>query len=220
MIRRVAKVLLVLAAVGCAYVLMLWIWFGSVTPKVPYEFQTTADAVVILMGEVNAEFTDLGRQTIRRVNHGYDLYQSGRVAKILCVGGSRPSRSFSGAALMQQRLINKGVPAADIVLEPKSYDTRLNMRFAAEIAHEHQWQSVVIVSSPLHVYRIQRMPALRHWQDIQLHFSAFRYDQANPSITMVEKLRHAHYEWMSYLVYALPDSMYQRIVRGLREQDS
>lgn len=220
MIRRIRKILLLIVLFICLYPIVLFGWFVAVTDSDHYDVRDQADAVVILMGEVNDEFTDIGRQTIRRVNHGYELYRSGQVDKILCVGGSRPSRSFSGAALMKQRLVNKGVPASDIFLEPKSYDTRTNMQFASEIARQQGWTSVIIVSSPLHLYRIQRMPALGHWMEIEIYLSGFRYEQAVPSITWIEKIRHAHYEWMSYAVNALPDHLYQKLVRHLREQSS
>lgn len=217
--KKIKSFILFVALCGFLYVAVGQIWFNHISSVERTVVRGKSDVIMVLMGEVNHDFTDIGAQTIRRLNYAHQLMLAGKADYILCVGGLRVARNFSGARVMKDYLVRKGIDADKVFVEPKSYDTKTNMRFASEILRGQNWTSAIIVSSPLHINRIRKIQELDFLKGIDIQFASFMYSQAVPKMSILDRIRHVHYEWMSYGVSALPDPIYQKIVRHIREQD-
>lgn len=89
-----------------------------------------------------------------RLNHAITLYQQGLVRKLILTGGLSPNATRSDAAVAQQYVLAKGIPASAVLIEEQSTLTRENVRFAKMLMQEHQLHSALIVSDPLHMRRL------------------------------------------------------------------
>lgn len=175
---------------------------------------------IVLMGDSADHYTALGKQTRQRLNHALELYRLGYFREILCVGGYRPVRNYSGAQLMKKYLVEKGVPAENILLEERSYDTMTNMSYTAEILRRERPLSVVLISSPLHVHRIIALNDSRYLQGRFVFYAPHPFFGATPPLNLWEMWKTIHYEWSAFAVRRLPKQWYQQTVRYLREQGS
>jgi hypothetical protein len=90
-----------------------------------------------------------------RLKRGVELVRSGRVEKLLFVGGYRPNRSYVGAqreaAKAALEIGRGGVAFADL----RSYDTLSNIEAACQLRNDHApGFGLILVSEPLHLNRI------------------------------------------------------------------
>ncbi len=178
-----------------------------------------ADVGIVLMGDSADRHTALGKQTHQRLNHALELYRQGYFKEFLCVGGARPTRNYSGARLMRRYLIKQGVPEDKIVLEEKSYDTLTNLSFTEEILRVKRVQRVILVSSPLHLHRIEALGDTRFLLGRFAFFAPHPFFGADPPYNLWEMWKAIHYEWVAFAVRRLPPRWYEPLVRHLREQE-
>jgi uncharacterized SAM-binding protein YcdF (DUF218 family) len=110
-----------------------------------------ADAAVVLGAAVwGEEVSPVFRE---RISHGIDLYRGGRVRKLIFTGGRGNSDEPTESSAARRYAIQRGVPAADILIEEKSHVTYENILYAKELADAHGVRRVLIVSDPLHMKR-------------------------------------------------------------------
>ena len=89
-----------------------------------------------------------------RVWFAAQLYHAGKAPLLILAGGSDPSVSrTSEAAAMQRLLTDLGVPAAAMLREERSRNTRENARFSAELLRERGIEQILLVTSALHMRR-------------------------------------------------------------------
>ena len=62
-----------------------------------------------------------------RIRHAVNLYQSGRVSRLIFTGGRAPGSEFSEAAVARRFAIRAGVPPEDILIEELSMTTLGNL---------------------------------------------------------------------------------------------
>ena len=170
------------------------------------------------MGDFNDVKTDVGKQTQRRLNYAMDLYRSGYMEYILCVGGSRPKLNLRGSEMMRRYLIENGVPENVVFNDKASFDTFTNWKEAERIITESNWDSVFVISSPFHIYRARKIIAQHAPENMILYFLSFDYSTIDPKATLVELIGRIHYEWASFAIQCLPPRLYQRVIKFLRHQ--
>ncbi|MGE0268748.1 MAG: YdcF family protein [Candidatus Omnitrophota bacterium] len=198
--------------------LVSFVWFMSVTADEKTEYLERAELAIVLMGDVNENFTDIGPKTRQRLDHALKLQEQGFFDRYLCVGGHRPNRHFSGAQMMKEYLLRNGVKEENIFLEPHSYDTKTNLRYTAPILRNNKWYSVILISSPLHIHRIKKMRESKYFQGRIVQWAPHPYSKPNSKLDLAEIWKDIHYEWTSYAVGLLPYPVYSRIVHFVREQ--
>lgn len=88
-----------------------------------------------------------------RIKHGIQLYEEGRVTKLLFTGGFGQDAEFAEAQVAQRFALQEGVPAADVLVEIKSDKTSENLSEAAEVMKANDLNSALIVSDPWHLKR-------------------------------------------------------------------
>jgi uncharacterized SAM-binding protein YcdF (DUF218 family) len=110
-----------------------------------------AAAIVILGAWVQAD----GRPSedlFERTSHAVELYRQGLAPRIICTGGFSGDR-LSAASVARSVAVAYGVPAQAILLADGSLNTQGDAERAAAVLKSHGWQSALIVSHPLHLYR-------------------------------------------------------------------
>lgn len=214
----IKRVLVFLVFLIAADLLVSFAWFMNVTANEKTGYLEKAELAIVLMGDVNDNFTDIGEKTRQRLDHALKLQEQGFFDRYLCVGGHRPNRGFSGAEKMKEYLIRNGVKEENIFLEPYSYDTKTNLRYTAPILRNNKWYSVILISSPLHIHRIKKMRENKYFQGRIVQWAPHPYSKPGSKLNLAETWKDIHYEWTSYAVGMLPYPVYSRIVHFVREQ--
>ena len=113
------------------------------------------DAAVVLGAAVWG--TDASPVFRERINHGIDLYQRGKVRKLIFTGGQGNQGEPTEASAARQYALGHGVSANDILVEEKSHTTYENIVYAKQVADAQGIGNVLIVSDPLHMKRAVAM---------------------------------------------------------------
>lgn len=152
---RVKRFILVVALVLVALLaypgwLAIRIWQQSHQDE-----QHSADAIVVLgAAQYNGDPSPVFRA---RLNHAAFLYELGMSKKVIVTGGKLPGDEFTEAQAGNEYLVgDKGVPAEAIV-EVEGNTTWESLQQVADVAPDEDVDSVLLVSDPLHSYRIKRM---------------------------------------------------------------
>ncbi|MEM9775669.1 MAG: YdcF family protein, partial [Chloroflexota bacterium] len=111
----------------------------------------SADAAIVLGAAViNGEPSPVFEQ---RILHGIELYQTGRVQKLIFTGGIGADDTLAESEMGRAVAIASGVPAADILIETDSRVTQQNLLEACTLMQKDGLQNALIVSDPLHMKR-------------------------------------------------------------------
>ncbi len=109
-----------------------------------------ADAIVVFAGGVGESGKARGGYQ-ERVKQAVDLYQQGLASQVIFSSGY--TFVFREAEVMKELAVALGVPASAILVETQAADTHQNVIYVAKILQQHQWQSILLVSSPYHMRR-------------------------------------------------------------------
>lgn len=94
-----------------------------------------------------------GGETEKRAREAISLYRRGYADRILFSGAAEDKSGPSNAAAMRNQAIAAGVPAADIIVEEDSADTRENAINSTLLLQKMGAQSILLVTSPYHQRR-------------------------------------------------------------------
>ncbi len=111
-----------------------------------------ADLIVILGGGID-KGNYLNLVSSHRVVRGAQLYFEGRADKVLFAGGMAGKRKVPEATIMAQEARRLRIPAADVLLEKKSKNTRDQAVELKKIAEPLQFKSILLVTSFSHMKR-------------------------------------------------------------------
>ncbi len=120
----------------------------------------TADAIVVLGGATAPQIAPRPWVEVLeagdRILYGARLYNQGKAPKLILSGGRVTWRGGSGASEaddMKALAMAMNVPETDIVLEGASLNTRQNALNVQPILKEHAIDSVLLVTSAIHMPR-------------------------------------------------------------------
>ena len=142
--------LLLLALVWLVGVAAYIIWVGQRDDAAP------ADAIIVL----GAAAYDAKPSPVfeERIRHGIDLYKRGLAPTLIFTGGyGGVGARFSESQVARRYALRQGVPEKAILIESLSRNTHDNLRQARTLMQQHQLNSVIIVSDPLHMARALRI---------------------------------------------------------------
>jgi uncharacterized SAM-binding protein YcdF (DUF218 family) len=113
------------------------------------------DAVVVLGaaqydGEPSSVFA-------ARLRHAEALYTDGLAPRIVTTGGGRAGDVYTEAEAGRRYLIDRGVPADDVVAVGEGTDTLGSLRAADARARRDGWSTALVVSDPWHSLRARTM---------------------------------------------------------------
>lgn len=150
-IRKLIIGLIVLLVVLYAGVVaMVCIREGSVLKTVPAADEY--DAIVVLGAQVKPDRSP-SVQLSWRLDAAWEAWEQKHVPVVVC-GAQGKDEPMPEAEAMSLYLENKGVPAADILKDPDSFNTNQNLQNAAKLLQDLPGiQRVMIVTSDYHVPR-------------------------------------------------------------------
>lgn len=109
-----------------------------------------SDAIVIFAGGVG-ESGQAGGGYQERLQRAIALYGQGWAPRIIISSGF--VFAFKEAEVMRAVAIERGVPAAAIVLETEAANTYQNVTFTNALLERSGWRQILLVSSPYHMRR-------------------------------------------------------------------
>ena len=184
-------------------------------PPVPLRAMAPADAVVLLTGITNGSKSPHDRVYLQhgadRLTNALWLYRSGRAQRIIITGGSGAVLSVANTEAKDLATLLRlaAVPAADILLEERSRNTRENAKFTKELLAKHpDIKSLVLVTSAFHQRR-----AIGCFAKVGLHPQPFAADFYTtnrnwtpdywlvPTITALDRWSTLLHEMAGYFVY-------------------
>lgn len=150
-LRKLLTGILVPAVVLYAGVVgMVCIREGSVQKTVPAAEEY--DAIIVLGAQVKPD----GSPSVQlgwRLDAAYEAWAQKHVPVVVC-GAQGKDEPMAEAETMSLYLENKGVPMADILKDPNSFNTNQNLQNAAKLLKDlPEIQRVMIVTSDYHVPR-------------------------------------------------------------------
>jgi len=110
-----------------------------------------ADAIVVLGAKVTSSGQP-GSDLTSRTYHAVDLYNAGWAPHVICTGGYANDPT-SAAATAARFAIGLGVPQENVFQADGSMTTAEDARATADVMRTQGWESVILVSHPLHLYR-------------------------------------------------------------------
>jgi hypothetical protein len=115
---------------------------------------------------------------------------------------------------MAQWLTEHGVPKEAINTETGSCDSVGNIRHSITMSKDLGYNTVLLVSSPLHLYRIDfLLPHSDTLYGMGISFAPYPLKDTSPKLGLLELMRQTHYEWISFGLYLLlPKKMYHYII--------
>lgn len=159
----------------------------------------------------------LGTGSVRRVDRAATLYHRDRLQDLILVGGARPETGALGAERMAQALIERGVPAARLHVDRRSFDTTTNWHAARRYLDVGGWQRPVLISSPWHLLRIR-------WYAAETRALALvPTDAVLPSLRKrpLESLVDIHWEYLAWAARGLlPEGLYHGLLEQWRRQSA
>jgi uncharacterized SAM-binding protein YcdF (DUF218 family) len=114
-----------------------------------------ADAVVVL-GAAQYDGTP-SSIFAARLRHAEALYEDGVAPRIVTTGGGRSGDVTTEAEAGRRYLIDRGVPAADVVAVGEGSDTLSSLQAVAGRAERDGWNTALVVSDPWHSLRARTM---------------------------------------------------------------
>ena len=190
--RKIAKIFLLVACIG---VLVFGVLASRICSFGNTRSDASADAAIVLGAAVwSSGVSPVFRE---RINHGIDLYRTGKVRKLIFTGGQGNPGEPTESAAARDYALQSGVPAQDILIEEKSHTTYENIKYAKQVADTHNIKRVLIVSDPLHMKRAVLMA-----QDVGLKAEpsptpSTRYQSVKSQLGL---LMHETYYYIGYLI--------------------
>jgi uncharacterized SAM-binding protein YcdF (DUF218 family) len=157
------------------------------------------DAVVVLGaaqydGEPSSIFAS-------RLRHAEALYEQGVAPRIVTTGGGRAGDVYTEAEAGRRYLIDRGVPADDVIAVEEGSDTLGSLQAVAARANRDGWQSALVVSDPWHSLRARTMArdnGLYAWTSptrsgpvVQTRETQLRYIVRETAALLYYRLTHA-----------------------------
>lgn len=136
--------------------------------------------ILLVLGSQLDDIDNVTNVLRRRLDEAIQMYyrQKSRTHSkitIIVTGGPQHQSTYSEAEGMENYLIQKGIPAEDILLEPRAKNTDENFKFANELIKEHRLSGkVAVITSRFHLMRATYIAR-------QSHFKAYYQGAGTPS---------------------------------------
>lgn len=135
------------------------------------------DAIVVL-GHYCDSKGNLSRRQRSRALKAVQLLDKYPDAKVIVTGGKGKTFNRSSTSLahhVKSCLQQLGVSSEEILLEDKSVDTAQQAVYVKELAHNHKFTSLVIVTSFPHIFRTKYIFDKAFNEDYNLHYITSDY---------------------------------------------
>jgi uncharacterized SAM-binding protein YcdF (DUF218 family) len=114
-----------------------------------------ADAIVVFGA---AEYSGHPSPVLRaRLDHAYELFQTGLAPVVITTGGSGDDPSFSEGGVGRDYLMHRGIPERNLIAETQGSDTAQSAERVGVIMRANGMHSCLAVSDEYHVFRIKKL---------------------------------------------------------------
>jgi uncharacterized SAM-binding protein YcdF (DUF218 family) len=154
-VKRVLRTLgLVVLAMTLTAVLVVGVLSWQINRLGSQDQAQPADVIVILGARVEADGSP-SSDLLSRTYHAMDLYNAGLAPAVICAGGAGGDRLAAGAVACRFAVQELGLPVehAWVVQNSDAWTTGDEATVVAELMRANGWQSAIVVSHPLHLYR-------------------------------------------------------------------
>ncbi|MBZ5599342.1 MAG: YdcF family protein [Acidobacteriia bacterium] len=139
--------------------LVVLAWFASICLAIVRQAARQevhpADAIVVFGA---AEYAGRPSPVYRaRLDHAFDLFQSGVAPVVITTGGAGADPSFNEGGVGHDYLMKRGIPEANLIAETQGSDTARSAERVGVILRTNHMRSCIAVSDEYHVFRIQRL---------------------------------------------------------------
>src|SRR5262245_46635812 len=115
----------------------------------------SADVILVLGA---AEYRGRPSPVLKaRLNHALELYRKGLAPRILTTGGAGGDPDYTEGGVGRTYLVERGVPAEAIIVEPEGESTAHSIAAVGEIMERMELRSCILVSDGYHIYRAKKM---------------------------------------------------------------
>jgi len=153
-----------------------------------------ADAGIIFYGDSDRDNKSIGPDSRNRAEVAIDLYHKNKIQNIIAIGGYNYKNRKTEQHFMKTFLIEQQIPQSIIYHDSISYNTITNWKEAKKIMQMQNFEKVIAISSPLHIYRIEKMI-----KDENVGYATYRYNLKGFD-DYYRLYRAIHHEWKSYLL--------------------
>ncbi|MCG8607167.1 YdcF family protein [bacterium] len=175
--------------------------------------RSTFDAGVVFFDDFD-DHGGLGPGTIARLDMMERLYRKNFVRNVICVGGVRHARNLFGAAMMKERLTTKGIASERVYSDSVSFDSVSNWMEARKIIRAESFEHVLLVSSALHLFRLQK---IAQEQEIEVCANPYFLVPQPSKDGIVQHWKEVHHEWLAWLVWVVvPRETHSKLLRFWR----
>lgn len=211
------RIALIVVVFFIADILLFYLYGELVKARFAAETPAKADCAIVLFGDFCDDFC-LGDETIRRCHHALRLFVNSRISSIVCSGGNRPGKGKSGAVMMRRWFSEHGVPDKALYSESASCDSLSNLEDSMELVRSLGIYSVLVVSSPMHLYRLDSLlSAKTEFYGMDVRLEPYSYGNARPELGPHLLFLQTHYEWISLFIFRwFPRGLYDEIIYLLR----
>lgn len=160
----VGYVLKILFLCGCA-ALALLVAFVALSG---YSNRAAGDEEIVVVLGAGLRGSHVTNLLSRRLDAAYAYYVQNPEAIVVVTGGQGRGEDISEAQAMKAYLVEKGMPAEQILTEEKSTSTEENFRFAREVLEEAGYDPAAptaYVTNAFHCYRAGRYAARAGFSD-------------------------------------------------------
>ncbi|MDE3201995.1 MAG: YdcF family protein [Acidobacteriota bacterium] len=140
-----------LAAAGVLAALVFWAVVALAFAPHTNTQLNRYDAIIVLGDPADSDGNPTPQQ-LARVNEGVREYERSVAPRLIMTGGPAHNH-FVEAEVMARAAAAQGIPASQILVEPRALDTIQNACYAVRIMKEHGWKSAEVVSSAGHLPR-------------------------------------------------------------------
>ncbi|MEL6718652.1 MAG: YdcF family protein [Bacteroidota bacterium] len=147
-----------------------------------------------------------------RFTQTYELYQAGKVKRILLTGGKSDiwQANQSESILAKDLLLRLGVPDSAILLEPNARNTRENASFTKELLSQIDHQDCLLITSAFHMKRAKAC-----YDKVNIEYTPYAVDYRSkrspkslkyylvPNSNAFGIWQMLIKEWVGYVVYRL-----------------
>jgi uncharacterized SAM-binding protein YcdF (DUF218 family) len=137
--------------------LFAWLWHiaQQIEQQSDVDEARPADVILVLGA---AEYRGRPSPVLEaRLNHALYLYLKHIAPYILTTGGAGGDPFFTEGDVGRAYLSRRGVPSEAILVEPEGESTAESIAAAAEIMHQKNLRSAVVVSDGYHIFRVKQM---------------------------------------------------------------
>lgn len=154
LIRILKRILSVILIVGTLYFAFLEV---LIIGDAKTETDTEADYIIVLGAGVNGTVPSLSLSN--RLYAALDYLETHPHTVAVVSGGQGPGEDITEAQCMYDWLVDRGIDADRVIMEPQATSTEENLKFSKEIIDERTGSEVTIgiVSSEYHLYRAKLM---------------------------------------------------------------